>query len=134
MTSPQFDERLRALLEQRPYARFSNEEMARRRRSLVGAMQKMQVDHLLVCGEQRVGSGVAWLTGWPATTEALVVVSPHEKNVMFMEWYNHIPLAQRIALDTDVCWGEQRVRPERRIHAGMLGGSPPVPELHHRRR
>jgi Xaa-Pro aminopeptidase len=102
----QFDERLRALIEQRPYPRFSDEEMARRRQSMIGAMQKMQVDHLLVCGEQRVGSGVAWLTGWPATTEALVIVSPHEKNVMFMEWYNHIPLAERIAHETDVRWGE----------------------------
>jgi Xaa-Pro aminopeptidase len=80
--------------------------MARRRRALIGAMQKMQVDHLLVCGEQRVGSGVAWLTGWPATTEALVIVSPHGKNVMFMEFYNHFPLARRIAHDTDVRWGE----------------------------
>jgi Xaa-Pro dipeptidase len=106
MTSLQLDERLRALLAQRPYARFSTEEIDRRRRLLVGAMQKMQVDHLLVCGEQRVGSGVGWLTGWPATTEALVIVSPHEKNVMFMEWYNHIPLARRIAIDTDVRWGE----------------------------
>ncbi|MGZ8198795.1 MAG: M24 family metallopeptidase, partial [Burkholderiales bacterium] len=100
------DDRLRTLVEQKPYARFSDEEMARRRRALIGAMQKMQVDHLLVCGEQRVGSGVAWLTGWPATTEALVIVSPHEKNLMFMEWYNHFPLAKRLAHETDVRWGE----------------------------
>ncbi|MGZ8211530.1 MAG: M24 family metallopeptidase [Burkholderiales bacterium] len=100
------DDRLRTLVEQKPYARFSDEELARRRRALIGAMQKMQVDHLLVCGEQRVGSGVAWLTGWPATTEALVIVSPHEKNLMFMEWYNHFPLAKRLAHETDVRWGE----------------------------
>ena len=104
--SLQLSDRLQALIDQKPYARFSDEEMARRRRALLGAMQKMQVDHLLVCGEQRVGSGVAWLTGWPATTEALVIVSPHERNLMFMEWYNHFPLAQRIAHDTDVRWGE----------------------------
>jgi Xaa-Pro aminopeptidase len=102
----QLDPRLKALVDQKPYARFSDEEMGRRRRALIGAMQKMQVDHLLVCGEQRVGSGVAWLTGWPATTEALVIVSPHERNVMFMEFYNHFPLARRIAHDTDVRWGE----------------------------
>jgi Xaa-Pro dipeptidase len=102
----QLDSSLQALVDQKPYARFSDEEMARRRRALIGAMQKMQVDQLLVCGEQRVGSGVGWLTGWPATTEALVIVSPHEKNVMFMEFYNHFPLASRIAHDTDVRWGE----------------------------
>jgi Xaa-Pro dipeptidase len=100
------DSRLARIADEKPYPRFSPEEMDRRRRALIGAMQKMQVDHLLVCGEQRAGTGVAWITGWPTTTEALVVVSPHEKNVMFVEWHNHWPLAQRIAQATDVRWGE----------------------------
>src|SRR3954447_26485500 len=100
------DPRLTALMEQQPFATFPPEEFARRKRALIGAMEKMQVDHLLVCGEQRVGSGVARLTGWPATVEALVIVSPSEKNVMFMEWYNHLPLAQRMAHMTDVRWAE----------------------------
>ncbi len=102
----QLDPRLAAIAGQQPFPRFSPEEMERRRRALIGAMQKMQVDHLLVCGEQRSGSGVQWITGWPATTEALVIVSPHDKNLMFMEWHNHCPLAQRIAQATDVKWGE----------------------------
>lgn len=104
--SLQVDAKLAAILEQKPFPRFSDDELTRRHAALIGAMQKMQVDHLLVCGEQRVGSAVAWLTGWPATVEALVVVSPHEKNLMFMEWYNHWPLAQRMAQNTDVRWSE----------------------------
>jgi Xaa-Pro dipeptidase len=100
------DPKLAALIEQQPFPRFSDDEYARRRSALIGAMQTAQVDHLVVCGEQRVGSGVTWLTGWPATTEALVIVSAHEKNLMFMEWYNHWPLAQRMAVNTDVKWGE----------------------------
>jgi Xaa-Pro aminopeptidase len=102
----QLDARLSAIAGQKPYPRFSDEEMQRRRNALIGLMQKMQVDHLVVAGEQRVGSGVSWITGWPATTEALVVFSPHEKSLMFMEWYNHWPLARRIAQNTDVKWGE----------------------------
>ena len=102
----QLDPKLSALADEKPFPRFSDEEMDRRRRALIGAMQKMQVDHLLVCGEQRVGSGVAWITGWPTTTEAIVIVSPHEKNLMFMEWYNHWPLAQRMVHGTDAKWGE----------------------------
>ena len=102
----QLDSRLAAIAGEQPFPRFPPEEMERRRRALIGAMQKMQVDHLLVCGEQRSGSGVQWITGWPTTTEALVIVSPHEKSLMFMEWYNHWPLAQRIAQATDVKWGE----------------------------
>ena len=100
------DPKLTALLDQQPFPAFSRDEFARRKRALIGAMQKMQVDHLIVCGEQRVGSGVGWLTGWPTTTEALVIVSPNEKNLMFVEWYNHLPLAERMAQDTDVKWGE----------------------------
>ena len=100
----QLDPKLAAIAGAKPFPRFSDDEMARRRTALMGAMQKMQVDHLLVCGEQRVGSAVAWLTGWPATVEALVIVSPDDKNLMFMEWYNHVPLARRMAHMTDVQW------------------------------
>ena len=98
--------KLQALAEQQPFPRFSDDEYARRRSALIGAMQRAHVDHLLVCGEQRAGSGVVWLTGWPATIEAIAIVSPHEKSLMFMEWYNHWPLAQRMAVNTDVKWSE----------------------------
>ncbi len=98
--------RLATLVDEQPFPRFTDDEFARRRTALIGAMQKAQVDHLVVCGEQRVGSGVAWITGWPATTEALVIVSASEKNLMFMEWYNHFPLASRMVRHTDVKWGE----------------------------
>ena len=50
-------------------------------------------------GEQRAGTGVAWLTGWPTTTEAYVIVAPGEPQRMVMEWYNHWPLAKKLALD-----------------------------------
>src|SRR5207253_2773377 len=49
------------------YPRFSDAEMARRRSSLARVMEEAEVDHLLMCGEQRAGTGVAWLTSWPAT-------------------------------------------------------------------
>ncbi|TMG69246.1 MAG: hypothetical protein E6H80_13625 [Betaproteobacteria bacterium] len=57
------------------YPRFSDAEMARRRAMLVRVMEESGVDHLLMCGEQRAGTGVAWLTSWPATVEAYVIVA-----------------------------------------------------------
>jgi Xaa-Pro dipeptidase len=90
------------------YPRFTDAEMARRREALARVMQEAGVDHLLMCGEQRAGSGVAWLTGWPATIEAYVLVSPGEPQLMFMEWYNHWPLAKKLARDTEVRWGEHQ--------------------------
>jgi Xaa-Pro aminopeptidase len=101
------DPRLRALLDD-DYPRFSDAEFARRRRALADVLAKHGCDHLLVCGENRAGTGVQWLTGWPITTEAIVVFRPGERELMFVEWYNHWPLARRIARDAEVRWGEHK--------------------------
>src|SRR5947209_4436467 len=90
------------------YPRFSDGEMARRRAALARVMEEAEVDHLLMCGEQRAGTGVGWLTSWPATVEAYVIVAPREPQVMYMEWYNHFPLARKLARDAEVRWGEHR--------------------------
>jgi Xaa-Pro aminopeptidase len=104
---PELDARLRALLEQ-DYPRFSDAEFARRRGTLAAVLAKHGCDSLLVCGENRAGTGVQWLTGWPITTEAIVVFQPGERELMFVEWHNHWPLARRIARDAEVRWGEHR--------------------------
>jgi len=101
------DPRLAAIHAQE-YPRFSDAEMARRRTALARVMADADVDHLLVCGEQRAGTGVAWLTGWPTTVEAYVIVSPREPQMMYVEWYNHWPLAKKLARDTEVRWGEHQ--------------------------
>ena len=104
---PKLEARL-AAIHASEYPRFSDAEMARRRAALAGAMEEAGCDHLLVCGEQRAGTGVGWLTGWPATIEAYVIVAPREPQVMYMEWYNHWPLARKLARDTEVRWGEHQ--------------------------
>ena len=58
--------RVRALLELE-YPRFSAAEMLRRRAALGAVAHVAEVDTVLVCGENRAGSGVQWLTGWPPT-------------------------------------------------------------------
>src|SRR5256886_138394 len=90
------------------YPRFSDAEMARRRAALARFSEEAWVYHLLMCGEQRAGTGVAWLTSWPATVEAYAIVAPGEPQVMYVEWYNHWPLARKLARDTEVRWGEHR--------------------------
>ena len=101
------DERLLHLLRQE-YPRFSDAEFARRRRALADVIGRHSCDHLLMCGENRAGTGVQWLTGWPITTEAIVIFTPGERELMFVEWYNHWPLARKVARDCDVRWGEHR--------------------------
>jgi Xaa-Pro dipeptidase len=91
-----------------PYARFSDIEFARRRRALTEVVQKHQCGALLICGEQRVGTGVGWLTGWPTTTEALVLFMHGERDVLWVEHYNHVPNARTIARDAEVRWAQRQ--------------------------
>jgi Xaa-Pro dipeptidase len=86
------------------YPRFSDAEYARRHRLLGEVMEKHGVDHLLVVTDHRSGNAPQWVTGWPGTVEAYL----KEERVMHVEWYNHFPLAKRIARDCDVRWGEHR--------------------------
>jgi Xaa-Pro dipeptidase len=85
-----------------PYPRFSDAEMERRRRALAAAMAEREVDHLLVYGANRFGLGVGWLTRWPVTREAFVVHTPGEQDALFVDFYNHVPNARRIATEADV--------------------------------
>src|SRR5262249_45682773 len=80
------DPKLAAILNA-PYGRFSEQEFARRRTALAAVMRERACDALLICGEQRVGTGVGWLTGWATTTEALVLFMPEERAVLWVEHY-----------------------------------------------
>jgi Xaa-Pro dipeptidase len=101
----QLDERLQAILAQE-YPRFSDAEYARRHAALTSVMQRADVDHLLVVTDHRSGNAPQWVTGWPGTVEAYVVFKPGEQMVMHVEWFNHLPLAKKLAKGVDVRWGE----------------------------
>ena len=90
------------------YPRFSDAEYVRRRERIAEVMAKAGCDHALIVTVNRAGNATQWITGWPGTVEAFVVFKPGEKMTMFMEWYNHLPLATKIARDADVRWGEHR--------------------------
>lgn len=97
-------ERLRAIHEAE-YPRFSDAEMARRRKAIEDLLTQSGLDHLVFCGANRFGSAVQWLTGWPVTTEAVGVFTPGEPDAMFVQHVNHAPLAQKIAARAKVAWG-----------------------------
>jgi Xaa-Pro aminopeptidase len=102
--APQLPVRLRALLKQ-DYPRFSEGEMRRRRDLLAALAERSGVDLVLVCGEQRAGGGVGWLTGWPVTAEAIAVFDGARTPLLFIQHHNHVPLARRIAAQCEVRWG-----------------------------
>ena len=92
------------LLEASPYPRFSERELERRREALLAVMADNEVDHAVVYGANRSGPAVGWLTRWPVTREALVVISPGERDLLLVNFYNHVPNAERIATECDVRW------------------------------
>src|SRR5436309_12001413 len=99
-------EHLRAILEAE-YPRFSDGEMARRRRAIEVLLADAECDHLVYCGANRFGSAVQWLTGWPVTAEAVGVLTAERPDALFIQYHNHVPLARRLAGNADVRWGEQ---------------------------
>ena len=99
--------RLRAIVAQE-YPRFSDAEYARRHRALAAVMDAADVDHLLIVTDHRTGNAPQWVTGWPGTVEAYVVFRPGETITMHVEWFNHFPLAKKLAKGCDVRWGEHR--------------------------
>ncbi len=97
--------RLARILEQE-YPRFSDGEMQRRRDAMDSAMAEAGVEHVVLYGAGWRGTAVSWLTRWPVTTEAVVVHTPGMRDALFVQYYNHVPQARRLA-DADVAWGGQ---------------------------
>jgi Xaa-Pro dipeptidase len=84
------------------FAGFGAEEMARRRTDLELAMAQEGLDHVVLYGANRSGSAVSWLTGWPVTREAHVLVTRGEPDVLLVSFFNHVPEARRRASLADV--------------------------------
>ena len=74
-----------------PFAGFSEQELARRRRSLDAVLEAEGLDHVVLYGANRSGSAVSWLTEWPVTREAHVLVTRGEPDVLLVSFYNHVP-------------------------------------------
>jgi Xaa-Pro dipeptidase len=83
---------------------FSAAEMRRRRAALGRELERHGMPYALVYGANRSGSAVSWLTGWPVTREALVMVAPQaEDDVLLVSYFNHVPQAGRLSA-TRVEW------------------------------
>ena len=77
---------------------FSVAEMRRRRAAFGRELERNEVSYALVYGANRSGSAVSWLTGWPVTREALLVVAPDEdRDVLLVSFFNHVPQARRLS-------------------------------------
>ncbi|MFL6095542.1 MAG: aminopeptidase P family N-terminal domain-containing protein, partial [Blastococcus sp.] len=90
------------------FAGFSAAEMRRRRDALEAELERAGVDHAVLYGANRSGAAVSWLTGWPVTREAHVLVTRGEPDVLLVSFFNHVPEARRRAADADVRFAGDR--------------------------
>lgn len=81
---------------------FSDAEIAARRQQVDDLMTRRDLDAVVAYGANRFGSAVPWLTGWPVTREAAVVLRPGRRPALFVGFPNHVPNARRLARDADV--------------------------------
>ena len=120
--------------------RYSDAEMARRRAGVEALLAEHDCDHLVFCGLNRFGSAVQWLTQWPVTAEAVGVLSPGERDSLFVQWVNHAPQARLIADKADVAWGGEssiaaaiEVLDKRRSRSGRIAYIGPLTAEQHAR-
>ena len=85
---------------------FSRSEMERRAQRLDDLIERQALDALMIVESLRAGTATGWVTGWPVTAEAVTAIAPNTPRRMYIQHYNHLMLAQQIAFDTQVSWGE----------------------------
>jgi Xaa-Pro dipeptidase len=81
---------------------FSDVEVARRRRTVEDRAAERGLDAVVLYGAHRAGGAISWLTAWPVTREAVVVLRPAREPVLLVGFANHVPNATRLAVGCEV--------------------------------
>jgi len=91
------------------YPKFSSTEYENRRILFESAMPNDIYDSIVY--EAGVsGSAIQWLTGWPITQEALLHIKRGERLKLYIEHYNHLPMAKILVhKNVDVIWGKRSI-------------------------
>ncbi|MEE2721447.1 MAG: M24 family metallopeptidase [Pseudomonadota bacterium] len=87
------------------WPRFSDAEMEARHAAIDALMAKADVKYLLVYGFFWNGPAIPWLTHWPTSAEAALVVAPGEEKTLYIQFHNHVPQATVGATHCRVDWG-----------------------------
>lgn len=86
------------------YPAFSDAELDRRRRAVRDVMREEGVEALLVYGTWAAHNEVQWLSAFPVSWEAILVFFTEGDSTLLIQFYNHLPNAERIARETTVHW------------------------------
>ncbi len=87
------------------YPRFSDAEFVRRYALVRTAMQEVGLSALVLHGTAGSYLEVQYLSNFLVTREAMLVFPDEGEPTLFVQYYNHVPNARRVASITDVRWG-----------------------------
>jgi Xaa-Pro dipeptidase len=86
------------------YPTFSDAEMERRHKAVYGLMEEEGVDAMLFYGSGRYASDIYWLSDWPSSREAYLLMQSGREPVILMQLFNHYPMARVMSSIKDVRW------------------------------
>ena len=86
------------------YPLFTDQEIARRHKALESLMESEGVDAILVYGGGRYASDIYWLSDWPSSREAFLLMQNGQDPVILLQLFNHFPMAKVMSWIRDVRW------------------------------
>ena len=86
------------------YPTFSDAELERRHRTVYALMEQEGVDAALFYGSGRYASDIYWLSDWPSSREAYLLMQNGREPVILMQLFNHYPMARVMSAIEDVRW------------------------------
>ena len=86
------------------YPTFTDAELERRHKAVYNLMEQEGVDAALFYGSGRYASDIYWLSDWPSSREAYLLMQAGKDPVILMQLFNHYPMAQVMSAIKDVRW------------------------------
>jgi Xaa-Pro aminopeptidase len=86
------------------YPTFSDAEIERRHKVVYGLIDQEGVDAILFYGSGRYASDIYWLSDWPSSREAYLLMQRGNEPVILIQLFNHYPMAQVMSWIKDVRW------------------------------
>lgn len=86
------------------YPTFSAGELKHRHQAFHALMEQEGVEAALVYGSGRYASDIYWLSDWPSSREAYLLMQTGREPVILMQLFNHFPMAKVMSWIEDVRW------------------------------
>ena len=86
------------------YPTFSDSELERRHKAVYGLLEQEGLDAAFFYGSGRYASDIYWLSDWPSSREAYLLMQAGKDPVILMQLFNHYPMARVMSAIKDVRW------------------------------